>query len=149
MNREIKFRGFRTDGGGWVYGSLAYLFNNQKNAYIMPDCYFGTRYFGEEDDKGNPIISDEMALGGFIGVIPESVGQYTGLKEKKGKEIYEGDISRFAGKTCFIRYYDSMMAFGLYFPIDNTWLHTWEVPDGKLNIEIIANIHQNPELLNK
>ena len=89
--REIEFRGLRTDGKGWVYGMLAYVFNNKKNTSIMENCCFATRDWDEEDDEGNPIICEEMALGGFINVIPESVGQYIGLNDKNGTKIFEGD----------------------------------------------------------
>lgn len=65
MMREIKFRGLRTDGEGWVYGDLM--------------CNWTVPQILSEED-GNEYL-----------VIPESVGEFTGLHDKNGKEIYEGD----------------------------------------------------------
>lgn len=75
--------------------------------------------------------------------------QFTGLLDKQGKEVYEGDITDFAGKRCEIRYYDKLAAFGFYFPDDNTWLHFWECDEGILRIEIIGNIYEHPTLVTK
>jgi len=92
MKREILFRGYSETLNKWVEGDLAYMFNNPKNACIMPECFFATRNFGEEDENGNPIIEDTMALGGYIPVHPDSVGQFTGLLDCNGVKIFDNDI---------------------------------------------------------
>lgn len=81
MKREIKFKAKRVNGKGWVYG---FPFKNADNNYYV-----------------------QPRIGTRVAVIPETVCQYTGLKDKNGVEIYEHDMvltTKFAGKY---NYYDS------------------------------------------
>lgn len=75
MNREIKFRGKRLDNGEWAYGNL------QQQAVKNEEWYITSI-----TSPFNEFLNESHIID------PKTVGQYTGLKDKNGKEIYEGDI---------------------------------------------------------
>ena len=123
MKREIKFRGKRLDNGEWVYGFLA------------------------DEDYINDINSIDLSS---IEVDPATVSQYTGLKDCNGKEIYEGDIVKDKLGSIDVLTYDSL-AFNLCVAYSSSPNGTCANFFGKNNpldgLEVVSNIHDNPELL--
>lgn len=117
--REIVFRGKRTDTGEWVFGYLA------DEAYI------------------NDINTIDLSS---IEVDPDTVGQYTGLKDRDGKEIYEGDLLLFVGMVWEVGYNENLASFVLC-----TEYGIGSTPLGEMirsfDFKISGNIHDNPELL--
>ena len=122
--REILFRGKLKSNDEWSFGNL----NVSLRAIVI-------------------ITPDETPIGKYGQVIPETVGQYTGLTDKNGKKIFEGDILKNieSGRIVAICYSGCSFCYsynGTIYGIDDseTGLETNEW-------EIIGNIHDNPELL--
>ena len=135
--REILFRGKRVDNGEWVEGLL--VFKNEIRVFTTHKWY-------DEGEEGEYDTTEDLR------VIPETVGQYTGLKDRNGKKIFEGDIVEFTDKYTRKKGRAEIVfeAFkwkysGCYYggnPI--VWLC---IDDRSIEFEIIGNIHDNPELL--
>lgn len=142
--REILFRGKRIDNGEWVHGYYAVIQSPFDKAG-KPEKHIicnGTNVFNHE-------------------VIPETVGQYTGLTDKNGVKIFEGDILRVAKRMdgmgacyhppiqfpvlCIVKWdmcawmWETIEEKGIYIGFPDAWCH--------YECEVIGNIHDNPELL--
>lgn len=129
--REILFRGKRIDNGEWVIGNL-----------FVPD----------KPDTPTQICIGTNIIRITYDVIPETVRQYTGLTDKNGKKIFEGDVVKIpddydefginAGEV-----YEVYFAFGGFRlkPKRSNAKGFW-LEDDK-TVEIIGNCHNNPELL--
>lgn len=133
--RTIKFRGKDILTDKWVYGDLLHL----GNAYAIVTSY------EEEELKVNP-ISDrlEFRVEDIAGVYPETVGQFTGLLDKNGKEIYEGDVVIFDNHLQGI----SQVVYDYAgFDVDSKNYRTALRPTMKNHMRVVGNIHDNLELL--
>jgi len=124
MQREILFRGKRVDTGEWVEGSL-----------IGNDVIVGKIVEFEED-----YFCTEF----WYKVDPETVGQFTGMTDKKGKKLFEGDVYSMGEKNIlYVVIFDKSQFIGKQ--VGNRSLAGLEY--WKSDIEIIGNIHDTPELL--
>lgn len=123
--REILFRG-KTYDGKWEQGDLRHkgYVHNDSDTYIMRSDY---------------------ALHN-IPVDPETVGQYTGLTDKNGKKIFEGDIiqSTETGETGLVQWFTEHASFMVWCKTLSEVAFLYEVTEV---VEVIGNIHDNPELI--
>lgn len=136
MKREIKFGGKSIYDVEWLYGSLIKI---EEDRYaIIPDL--------NDIEIGNSI--------GIYEVDPITIGQFTGLRDKNGIEIYEGDIIRWRrdGKLYLVKFYAGMfyasveeLNKGVYGGIP---LHALTVDEeDEYKCEVCGNIYDNPDLL--
>lgn len=137
MNRQIKFRGKRVDNGEWVFGfPIMAKYDDVEAAGIVIQEHNPTTGF-----KAHAIHN----------VIPETVGQFTGLPDKNGKEIYEGDFIKLdeeykghGQNPTYVIFHDSkwMTQGTQYFG------HKFDLTSFSLDrMSVIGSIHDNPELL--
>ena len=146
--REILFRGKSENDGQWVEGSL--VITTIEPAFDAPvKCYC-------IEDMTIGVFPNEFQSGLSETVDPETVGQYTGLTDKNGKKIFEGDIVAQSwydhdepsddsfGEVVFCEYDCSFSVMDVQkdgiVPLGRCHAYHWEA-------EVIGNIHDNPELL--
>ena len=137
--REILFRGKRVDGYGWIYGGLIY----DEAEHNQPRIVIGREY------STGTFFNAQAPRVGYT-----TVGQYTGLTDKNGKKIFEGDIV----KVHWI-YFNSGEEEDMFYEV--IWHKAWN-GWGLKNLKhtqccyldlvskggkVIGNIHDNPELL--
>lgn len=124
--REILFRGKRIDNGEWIFGDLRHWRN------------------GSVGIHGNK-LSNTLPVG------PDTVGQYTGLDDKNGKRIFEGDI---------VRDNKEKIGYIVFLQQEAGWVIVWKGHDSRMGhrtrnchyyadftLEVIGNIHDNLELV--
>lgn len=140
--REILFSGKRVDNGEWVYGVFI---PDCLESLHGQDCHWGFiktyRLEGKYENVKNETVEVDR----------ETVGQYTGLTDKNGKKIFEGDIVEFTDK--YRRKGRSDIVFE-----DLKWKYRWRyycenpivwigIDVSSVKFEVIGNIYDNPELL--
>ena len=132
--REILFRGKRADNGAWVEG-----------AFCLKDC---DEPFGDLVDRPSIIKYDPPCDGFWYRVDPETVGQFTGLTDKNGKKIFEGDLVK-AERICNgDAWVGNVVWWNGCFAIQGVKDKNVPAIDLFRGYAVIGNIHDNPELLN-
>ena len=122
--RTIKFRAKSILNDEWLYGDLVHSADNKRFAILV-------------NDKDS---YDECE------VAPETVGQFTGLKDKNGKEIFEGDILDFNGITVEVRFVRGVFALLANGNLDDELCGDCRTD---LFAKVIGNVYENPDILKR
>ena len=132
MKREILFRGKRVDGHGWAEGGIVLRANGQ--IFI------------------SPIVNASQII--ISAVDPDTVGQYTGLKDRNGKRIFEGDVVEYRGVGWDWEEQEMVRAvvvweYGGWTAQESDGCYLDPMAESEeTQMTVIGNIYDNPELLN-
>ena len=132
--REILFRGKRLDTGEWILGGLIKVKIGKVTALVIfnPDFAF---------------INGEVKSLDHANVDPATVGQYTGLQDKNGKKIFEGDIWDCGGCIGVIKWEEVICSFEAHYVMHGIEYANAVSDYRAAKVEVIGNIHDNPELI--
>ena len=145
--REIKFRAKDTLERNWYFGSYLFTDDNKNDP-------FRSRPF-KESHRIIFYSSGDWNMGGWndVEIDPSTLGQFTGLRDKNGKEIYEGDIVKsIGGKVGYVVFLAQEMGYVVVWDNCDTRLGHRSRGGGydvDLSIEVIGNVCDNEELLKK
>ena len=137
MNREIKFRGKRLEDGIWVHGDLL---------HICGGCII---YHGSQMEsqliEDRPNLAIELYMDEASPVVTNTVGQFTGLHDANGKEIYEGDIFQV---KAYEPKFEVFFKNGV-FEYRQIGIPNRPYPLRRINFDsyVLGNIYDNPELM--
>ncbi|EMK4457367.1 TPA: hypothetical protein RF372_000596 [Listeria monocytogenes] len=137
--REIEFRGKRIDNGEWIYGNLMQFEDS------------ATFIFADERKGASTLTYAHFIINNMHAIDEKTVGQYTGLKDKNGKKIFEGDIViNSKGQIGYIAFLIQEADFVVVLKNSDYSLghrNTNECYERATHHKIIGNIHENPELM--
>ena len=128
--RTIKFRAMRNNGK-WVIGNYVHHFISYFDTIERHSIFLSK----SENDNGGHWVED---------IIAKTIGQFTGLYDKDGKEIYEGDILDFNGLTVEVRFVRGVFAFLANGDLDEELCGDCRTD---LFAKVIGNVYENPDIL--
>ena len=131
MNHEILFRGKSVETNEWVYGS--YILEKYGNTPYI--CYF---------EYGTFVNIKQVE------VIPETVGEFTGMTDKNGKKIFEGDILEFSDRIVSVFWHAHLGCWDsdfIKFTNKENDREDMSPCRWSYRAKVVGNIHDNPELL--
>ncbi len=142
--REIKFRGYSKILRMWIYGGYAKQKCNEKNEirhYIIDDCEGVPANVWEDKETEYNLMYEE--------VDEKSIGEFTGFFDKKGKEIYEGDLVKYGNHIWEVRLADGCWVYALDYKYGTQMLPFNSAQrDNRMEMmELIGNIYEHSHLL--
>lgn len=134
MMREILFRGKDSITKSWVYGALVQQQDDPLREKTLIISYSNYQY----GDFSEAVVHE---------VDPETVGQYTGFVDKKGKKIFEGDILSIYNSKAFLFAVEWNNQYVLKCTTNGVSDNIFNVIESPEDVEVVGNIYDNPELI--